>query len=584
MSLNILHRRRTTTAPAYSPEYQNVLNHATANSITPPSTKYNIILNKIVSKLVADGVWGTTDVLYYFKHDGSREFATLNYKDPAKHRLIDKGANPVTFTPEVGFEVSGGNSQVFSTQFTPSVDAVNLAVLSSSVYFKLTQTPTSSAGVGRILSGAGSNSANMFNIINQQGTLLTRVMSSNEPTVNLSQTTINRSYLINDYGSNKAVYQDDSINYGGTTNTTGSSLTTAPLFMFGYNPNNGTPLATEGKMGLEYLGMGASMEGKVVEIYDAFNNQTFEKTLPGLTAFTASQTSEDTVFFGQINKASKFPSLTTTKPYIVTYGNNHGLVGANDGKCMWGEMDDLDGTGFIERGIIVSGYQANSPFIQLVPDDPDGLFVHFYWHPASTHPDSGGYQQTRLWRRAGGNLHDDAGWTKDGKVLGLINPPTTETHTGYLSSILQPDGSFIGIHSAKGGTPPNIGKSTALSDGKTWTRVSSNVDVINWMPKDRQFHYSPFLYFTRNSKQYCAGRNATYNFDTTKSKIGIAICANNDYLPTKYLGDISGIGSGNANTDVWFYIDENTPDILNIYYVMGDNDVKRTTWDLKNLD
>jgi len=572
-------RNTTIIAPVFSPEYQVVLDYADAQGYTKPSLKYNLIIDRIVSKLLADGNWAKSDFLYYFKHDGSREFATLNYKDPTKHRLIDVGVNPVTFTPEVGFEVSGGNGQCFSTQYTPSTDAVNVSVLSSGLFYRMTQTPTSNAGIGRIISGYGSNVALGVNVINQNNSMLGRVFENGQGNFGINQAEVNRHYLINDFGTTKRLYKDSHTTFLLSSSNIDSALTPVPLYLFGLN-NNGSVLPTEGKMGLEYIGFGSDFEAQVENLFDSFDNY-FEKAAAGTSVLTSTQTQTNTIFFCQVEKASKFPTLNTAKDYIFLWGTNH----IGDGKSCWGEMDDLNFTNFIYRGIIVSGYSAESPNVMLMPNDPDGQTIHFSYHPNNTHPDSGGYQQTRLLTRIGGDLHDSAGWTDRGKVLGLTAEELnyTSPHTGYLIKILQPDNSFVGIHSTGGGNLPKMGKSTSM-DGRTWTRVTSDLDVSSFMPTYRQFHHAPFTYFTRNGFQYCVGRIATVGFDTTKSKIGIAQCDNNDYLPTKYLGSISGTDSGNANTNAFYYIDDTTPDILHIFYIVADITVKRTTFNLTKLD
>lgn len=567
----------------YSTEYQNVLNNATTLSISHPSLSQNIANDFICRKLVAAGKWVDIDVFWYWEQELGTpyEFLTLNWIDPTKHRFINQGANPVDFEGGLGFSVVGSNSQRGSTQFTPSTDAVNFLQGEYSVIFKLFKIPPTYTSVLRILGGGNMNvlqsaNANILNRIYETG---------NSGKILPSNSLLNNEITVTETGGIKKMFVNGN-SYGDANQGTPATLA-APITVF----STGTT-ASEGPFGMGYL-MFKKGEFDNGTIYDATNNEPNPIAKDGVLKLTAAGTSIASFLFTQVVEASKFPMLTTTKNYIVLLGTDHASP-SSAGACIWGEADSPNLTGFIERGTIVSGNQSETPFLQYVPDDPDGEVVHFYYHPDSGHPDSLGpdgntYQQTRLLTRTAGDLHDPTGWTDRGKVLGMIDPPTTEQHTGYLQTYKQPDGSFVGVHNTKGAfgttqsTIPRIGISTAPSTGRAWTRVTSYLDNTSFMVAGRQFHMSPQLYFTRNAIQYCVARNVPYDFSNGTADISIVQCDGN-YAPTTFISNITSPQGGYANSTASYYIDPLDPDTLHIYYVVATTDMYHTTWNLKNLD
>jgi hypothetical protein len=263
-------------------------------------------------------------------------------------------------------------------------------------------------------------------------------------------------------------------------------------------------------------------------------------------------------------------------------------IPANGAIC-WGECDLLNLSGFIERGMIIAGYGSETPHLELSPDDPDGQTVHLYYHPGTPHPDSGGIQQTRLLTTTGGFLHT-ATWVDRGKVLGITAYETANptVHTGYLVTFPQIDGTLVGVHVTKGADFPTasgttkVGVSTSAT-GRSWTRINENIGGTAFMPYFRQFHITRAFFFVRGGVQYALGCNNTYSFDWTEVFIGIAQCDGN-YSLVSYLGNISTQNSGNGCTNASFYIDDDSPDVLHIYYTVSKTSMRYTTYDLKNLD
>jgi hypothetical protein len=281
------------------------------------------------------------------------------------------------------------------------------------------------------------------------------------------------------------------------------------------------------------------------------------------------------------------------KDYIVLYSTNHARANSTatpgNGAIAWGECDLPNLSGYVDRGIIIAGYQSETPSMIINPNDPNGHHIWFFYHPGATFPGTGGVQQTRLLTTTGGAGIHSATYTDRGKILGLN---AGEQHTGYADAYLENDGSVTVFHITKGWFSdtlegiPNVGISKSLGNNYTFTRISSDIDITSFMPSGRQFHTGPSLFFKRNNIQYLVGRNATIVISEINIKNFIAIYqADGNYRPTALIGNISTVDGGNDNYNAGYFIDElNDPDTLHIYYIKNNTQMFHTTWDLSNLD
>lgn len=62
-------------------EYQAVIDYATNNSITLPSSAQQVKQNLLVYELKQSGAWADFDVFFMWLNDGSQEFSLINWKD-----------------------------------------------------------------------------------------------------------------------------------------------------------------------------------------------------------------------------------------------------------------------------------------------------------------------------------------------------------------------------------------------------------------------------------------------------------------------------------------------------------------------
>src|SRR5690606_13724923 len=59
--------------------------------------------------------------------------------------------------------------------------------------------------------------------------------------------------------------------------------------------------------------------------------------------------------------SSEFPEITCDKTYLFLYSTDHDSGGGGGG-IYWGKGNNLDCSDFEELGLIIEGYQAETPF------------------------------------------------------------------------------------------------------------------------------------------------------------------------------------------------------------------------------
>ena len=177
--------------------------------------------------------------------------------------------------------------------------------------------------------------------------------------------------------------------------------------------------------------------------------------------------------------ASDFPELTCDKRYIFIYSTDH--ASDNIGGIYWGKGDNLNCSDFIEQGLIINGYQAESPQLVRIPSAEcgDSNVIHLYYHTNATDPTNSSKQLSHLITTTGGLLHT-ATWTQRGLILGGLEP-----HTGYLKVSKQGISNYKGIHLILGGAPQKYGISVS-STGRTYVR-NAEFRRSAYLPADKQY-------------------------------------------------------------------------------------------------
>ena len=124
-------------APAFDEDYQAVLDYATTQGYTLPSSGQQILQNQLVVDLKDGGIWSKLDTFGVFATDGDSDFALIDWI-----RLSDYTAvNSPTFTTDEGFQGDGTSSYI-NTNFNPATQGVNFANNNAgiSLYVKIAPT------------------------------------------------------------------------------------------------------------------------------------------------------------------------------------------------------------------------------------------------------------------------------------------------------------------------------------------------------------------------------------------------------------------------------------------------------------
>lgn len=125
----------------YSDEYQDVLDWASANGATAPTTELNKQAEDIfIRSWKYEGALDLVDQLLVMSTRGDESFSLINFKSPGT-RNASKVTTP-TFASGSGWSSAGSLTAYIRTNFIPSTHAVNLTQNSAGVLF---YTPTNEA-------------------------------------------------------------------------------------------------------------------------------------------------------------------------------------------------------------------------------------------------------------------------------------------------------------------------------------------------------------------------------------------------------------------------------------------------------
>jgi len=145
-------------AVVFEPEYQAVLDRATALLYTLPTYSQQILQNKLWLDLKNAGVWAKLDVFYNFANNAGANFGSLNWKLPTI-RPCTFTPSPLNFITNQGFQGTGVSYIV--TNFNPTLLGPNNYVQNdASRYFYLYQEGATGTGTNPSLDGVTSTTTN----------------------------------------------------------------------------------------------------------------------------------------------------------------------------------------------------------------------------------------------------------------------------------------------------------------------------------------------------------------------------------------------------------------------------------------
>lgn len=135
-------------------DYTAVLTEATTNGYTLPSIEQILTQNQFILDLKAEGIWDEEDAIYVFANNGSKEFGSIDWKDPTREATI---TGNITWS-STGYKGTGISGDYLNTNFTPSTDATNWTYDEHSMtFYSPTEATVSASGfpnLGGVLQGA----------------------------------------------------------------------------------------------------------------------------------------------------------------------------------------------------------------------------------------------------------------------------------------------------------------------------------------------------------------------------------------------------------------------------------------------
>lgn len=211
-------------------------------------------------------------------------------------------------------------------------------------------------------------------------------------------------------------------------------------------------------------------------------------------------TAKDGFYYFRPYLASELPLFNCDKQYLFFYSTDHH---PNVGGLYCGKGNNLDLTDFEELGLIIEGYQAETPSVVQRPASETGLAqdeIFIYYHTDSTEPGNGNMQQTRLITTVGGAEPHLCQYTDRGRPLGIVG---TDNHTGYFDGYRRGPNDNIALHIGRGGLPQPWHRSVS-TDGLTYTREAL-IETIQGIEPNFFFKPGEGTYFTYLGQRWWFG-------------------------------------------------------------------------------
>jgi len=250
---------------------------------------------------------------------------------------------------------------------------------------------------------------------------------------------------------------------------------TNDILRFGAQYSNLTPLSG----GIQEI---AIFAGDYTSLNSRVNNSMVNsfKILPIILEATnlASAVNSHGVAWLYVYKATDYPVVTTSKDYFGFYSTDHHT---STGGIYYFECDTPRLEGFTGNTLIWDGYQAEYPWLMVIPTAESGLVtdtVFIYFHTSTADPANSGDQLTHVITHPGGDLTAGT-WTDRGVI---VPSEGTEDHTGYGKVWKRGVGDYIMQH--KWGT---VGVNADVYDYK----VSTSPDGLVWT-RETQFSGADF--------------------------------------------------------------------------------------------
>ena len=254
-------------------EYQSLLDFATSNGITLPSSEQQTKDNLKVKYFKDEGVWDEIDVMYIFNSTYtstgfSDNFYALNWKNPNTFRLTaDSGKEP-SFVSGSGFKTVGGSGDFLKTGFVPTDDAVNFEKLDGGLIFKCFDVDTTFSSSTYFLGGRNVSTNQILIGNNSNNNMALRINGNDNPLV-ITQANVNQHYHTATVSSDSNRYVNGVFQLTQPHETNGT-VAEKEQYLLAYN-NNDVAVTPSNDAGLSYVLFGSNLASKQLEIYQILN-------------------------------------------------------------------------------------------------------------------------------------------------------------------------------------------------------------------------------------------------------------------------------------------------------------------------
>lgn len=145
----------------FEAEYEAILNYATTQGYTLPSSGQQNIQNDFMIGLKSSGAFSRSDILYNYATDGDQNYSCINWKSPGNNTTT-RTSSPV-FTTNQGFNNAPGGSSSLNTNYNAATQGVNYTQNDASQFMWIYSTGTTANIADAAICGiAGNNGNNVF--------------------------------------------------------------------------------------------------------------------------------------------------------------------------------------------------------------------------------------------------------------------------------------------------------------------------------------------------------------------------------------------------------------------------------------
>ena len=241
-------------------DYQALLDYATSQGYSIPSSSGQTLQNQLVLDLKSAGIWSELDLLYIMATDGDGSYALLNWVNPSSFSGITNGT--MSFVVNEGYDRTPGS--YIETQYIPSTHSNN-ATLTSTANFVydfdgVLYAPAKNAYMGTILN-------NQRDRFNAESTPTVQYAVNECKTLFTIDTTGIGFKMIQRIGNVNSMYVNSPTASETLTGSTGS-LNTEQLVI----GRDGGASANWSEMTISIFGRGSDLSGMESDLYTAINN------------------------------------------------------------------------------------------------------------------------------------------------------------------------------------------------------------------------------------------------------------------------------------------------------------------------